>query len=68
VRGKGLLLAMELNRDMAGSVVMSCMQKGLLLNQVKPNVLRFIPPLIVTEPDVDEAVGVLEEVLSLHRS
>ncbi len=68
VRGQGLLLAMEFNRDMAGGVVMSCMQKGLLLNQVKPNVIRFIPPLIVTKSEVDEAVGVLEEVLSLPRS
>mgnify|MGYP001416600260 CR=1 FL=1 len=67
VRGKGLLLAMEFDRDIAESAVMSCLEKGLLLNKVKPNVLRFIPPLIVTEAEVDEAIGLLEEVLSLHR-
>ena len=68
VRGQGLLLAMEFNREIADSALMSCLERGLLLNRVKPNVLRFIPPLIVTESDVDEAMGVLEEVLSLHRS
>lgn len=66
VRGKGLLLAMEFDRDIAESAVMSCLKKGLLLNRVKSNVLRFIPPLIVTEAEVDEAIGLLEEVLRLH--
>ena len=68
IRGQGLLLAMEFSRDIADDVVMSCLERGLLLNQVKPNVLRFIPPLIVTESDVDEATGMLDEVLGRYQS
>lgn len=64
VRGRGLLKAMEFGRDMADDVLMGCLDKGLLVNRVKPNVLRFIPPLIVGEAEVDQAVDILEEVLA----
>jgi acetylornithine/N-succinyldiaminopimelate aminotransferase len=64
VRGRGLLKAMEFSRDMADGVLMGCLEKGLLVNRVKPNVLRFIPPLIVGEAEVDRAVDILEEVLA----
>jgi acetylornithine/N-succinyldiaminopimelate aminotransferase len=64
VRGRGLLLAMGLTGDIAEELVLACLKEGLLVNQVKPNALRFIPPLIVTEKDVDEALGILKAVLS----
>ncbi|MEW6034771.1 MAG: aspartate aminotransferase family protein [Chloroflexota bacterium] len=63
VRGRGLLLAMEFDRDIAEEVVLACMGRGLLLNKVKPNTVRFIPPLIITEKEVDEALGTLNTVL-----
>jgi 4-aminobutyrate aminotransferase-like enzyme len=49
---------------MADGVLMACLERGLLVNMVKPNVLRFIPPLIVGEAEVDRAVDTLEEVLT----
>jgi acetylornithine/N-succinyldiaminopimelate aminotransferase len=58
VRGKGLLLGMELDVAAAG-VVNACREKGLLINGVAEKVLRFLPPLIVTKADVDEAVAIL---------
>jgi acetylornithine/N-succinyldiaminopimelate aminotransferase len=64
VRGRGLLKAVEFSMDMAESVLMACLDRGLLVNKVKPNTLRFIPPLIVGQPEVDRAVGILEEVLA----
>ena len=64
VRGRGLLLALELSSDIAGSVVKACLEDGLLLNAVKPNAVRFMPPLIIGERDVDEAIGILERVLA----
>jgi len=64
VRGRGLLLAMEFSSDIAGGVVNACLQQGLLLNAVKPNALRFIPPLIIGEREVDEAIAILEDVLA----
>jgi len=64
VRGRGLLLALSFTSDVAEKVVLACLEKGLLVNQVKSNALRFIPPLIITEKDVDEALGILEEVFA----
>jgi acetylornithine/N-succinyldiaminopimelate aminotransferase len=64
IRGRGLLLAMSFDSDIVEKVVMDCLKEGLLVNQVKPKVLRFMPPLIITEKDVDEALGILETVLS----
>jgi len=64
VRGRGLLLAMEFSSDIAGGVVNACLQQGLLLNAVKSNAIRFIPPLIIGEREVDEAIAILERVLA----
>ena len=64
VRGRGLLKAMEFNNEIADSLVMACLEKGLLVNCVKPNALRFMPPLIIGEQEVDQAKGILEEVLA----
>jgi acetylornithine/N-succinyldiaminopimelate aminotransferase len=64
VRGMGLLKAMEFDRDIADSVLAACLDRGLLVNKVKPNTVRFIPPLVIGEQEVDQAEGILEEVLS----
>ncbi|MBI4185957.1 MAG: acetylornithine transaminase [Chloroflexi bacterium] len=64
VRGRGLLVAMEFGGDIAQSVTAACLERGLLVNRVKPNALRFMPPLIIGEDEVDEAVGILEQALS----
>ena len=63
-RGRGLLAALELGRDLAGQVVDGCLKEGLLLNAAKPNVVRFMPPLIATEAEVDEAISILAKVLA----
>ena len=62
VRGRGLLLAGLLDRD-ASTVVDECRARGLLVLTAGPDVLRLLPPLVVTEAEVDEALGVLREVL-----
>ncbi len=64
VRGRGLLAAMEFSRDIAQSVVSACLERGLLVNKLKPNALRFMPPLIIGNGEVDEALGILETVLA----
>jgi predicted acetylornithine/succinylornithine family transaminase len=64
VRGRGLMLAVELSSDIADSVVKACLEDGLLLNAVKPNAVRFMPPLIIGKRDVDKAMGILERVLA----
>ncbi|MDI6725840.1 MAG: aspartate aminotransferase family protein [Smithellaceae bacterium] len=64
VRGKGLMIGMELTLDGTG-IVKSLMERGVLINCVGERVLRFVPPLIVTEGEIDEVVNILDEVLSL---
>ena len=64
VRGRGLLAAMEFRRDIAQSVVNACLEHGLLVNELKPNALRFMPPLIISNSEVDEALGILETALA----
>jgi len=61
VRGKGLLVGMELTRD-GDSIVRACLEKGVLINCTAGNVLRFIPPLIVQQKDIDRLIDVLERV------
>jgi acetylornithine/succinyldiaminopimelate/putrescine aminotransferase len=61
VRGKGLILGMELKME-GGSIVKEMMKRGFLINCTMGNVLRFLPPLIVTPGEVDQLVEALEEV------
>jgi predicted acetylornithine/succinylornithine family transaminase len=62
VRGQGLILAVELTVPGA-EFVEKCMEKGLLINCTNGNVLRFVPPLILTRQDVEKAIGILDGVL-----
>ncbi|MBE9512520.1 MAG: acetylornithine transaminase [Chloroflexi bacterium] len=64
VRGRGLLAAMEFSSEIAQSVVTACLDRGLLVNKLKPNALRFMPPLVVSSREVDEAIGILDKALS----
>lgn len=64
VRGRGLLIAVEFNQDISQRMVKYCLEEGLLVNSLKPNALRFMPPLIITKSDVDDAVSILEKALS----
>jgi len=61
VRGRGLILGMELKIEGA-EIVKKMMKKGFLINCTAGNVLRFLPPLIVTEEEVDRMIKALEEV------
>jgi acetylornithine aminotransferase/acetylornithine/N-succinyldiaminopimelate aminotransferase len=63
IRGKGLIWAIELAGPLAEDAVNMCLQEGLLINNVKPTALRMIPPLTVTEADIDRALEIIETVL-----
>ena len=58
VKGSGL----EISKNKAPEVMKLCLEKGLLINAVRPNTLRLFPPLNVTEGDINKAVAILEEV------
>ena len=63
-RGRGLLVAIEFDSDIAASALSACLERGLLVNRLKPNALRFIPPLIIGYGEVDEALGILDKALA----
>jgi acetylornithine/N-succinyldiaminopimelate aminotransferase len=62
VRGRGLMIGMEL--EIPGAhVVQRCLEKGFIINCTHDTVLRFVPPLIVQEHEIDQLIQVLDEVL-----
>jgi acetylornithine/succinyldiaminopimelate/putrescine aminotransferase len=63
VRGRGLLWAIELDRELAETAVRACLEKGLILNAVKPTALRLMPPLVVSQEELDSAVEIIDGVL-----
>ena len=63
VRGKGLLLGLEMTRK-AASLVSHCASQGLLVGAANENVLRFTPPLIITQPDIDQALVKLRKAIT----
>ena len=62
VRGRGLLVGMELDRR-GNRVVTLCQERGLLVNCTADKVIRFLPPLIITRSELDEAVAILRGAL-----
>jgi len=62
VRGRGLILGMELTIPGA-DIVSKALEKGLLINCTANTVLRFLPPLIVTREEIDEALNILDSIL-----
>ena len=61
-RGAGLLQGLEFDIPV-GEVIVKAMDKGLILINAGANVLRFIPPLIIEEEDVDAMISILRAVL-----
>jgi acetylornithine/N-succinyldiaminopimelate aminotransferase len=63
VRGKGLLLAMELGQPVASQVVDAALERGLLINAPRPGVLRFMPALNVSRSEIDEMMEMLRQAI-----
>jgi len=62
LRGRGLLIGIEVTAD-AKAIVAKCMERGLLILTAGDDVLRLVPPLILTEAETDEGLAILEGVL-----
>ncbi|MFA5468834.1 MAG: aspartate aminotransferase family protein [Sphaerochaetaceae bacterium] len=60
VRGLGLMLGVELTVP-SRPIISACMDKGLLIASAGENVLRFVPPLTITEAEVERALSLLKE-------
>jgi acetylornithine/N-succinyldiaminopimelate aminotransferase len=62
VRGAGLMIGAQLDHP-GKQIVDAAMERGLLINCTHETVLRFLPPYIITEKEVDQAIGILDQVL-----
>jgi acetylornithine/N-succinyldiaminopimelate aminotransferase len=62
VRGAGLMWGLQLTRD-ATALVPAALAHGVVVNRTAETVVRLLPPLVITEPDVDEALGRLDTAL-----
>ena len=62
VRGAGLMWGLELTRD-AAAVVPAALERGVVVNRTAETVVRLLPPLVITEPEVDEALARLDAAL-----
>ena len=63
VRGRGLMLGVVLNAPVAKQAVHGGLEKGLILNAPKENVLRLTPPLIISQQELDTALNTLRTIL-----
>ncbi len=62
VRGRGMMIGLELNRSCSG-IVNQGLKLGLLLNCIHDTTLRFTPPLVITEVQIDEVIDKLDTIL-----
>jgi acetylornithine aminotransferase len=63
VRGRGLMVGMELSIE-GGEIVKTALDRGLLINCTVGKVLRFVPPLIVTQEEIDQMIEILDKIFS----
>ena len=63
VRGLGLIIGLELETQ-GGPIVNACLEKGFLINCTQDKILRFLPPLIVEQEEIDQMVDCLDGIFS----
>ena len=62
IRGKGLMLAIELDRPCA-ELVKQCLDQGLLINVTAGNVIRLLPPYVMTQQQADRLVSIVSDTV-----
>jgi predicted acetylornithine/succinylornithine family transaminase len=63
VRGRGLLLGLELSDNKAAEVEAGCRERGLIVNKLGEALLRIAPPLVLSAAEADEGLGILKEAM-----
>lgn len=63
VRGLGLMLGIELNKEIAKEVVLGCLDKGVIFNNIGAKIVRFLPPLCISKGEIDQAIDILNVAL-----
>lgn len=62
VRGMGLILGLELGKE-GGQIVNKLLEKGIIINCTRGNILRFLPPFVITRDQIDNMIGLLDKEL-----
>jgi acetylornithine/succinyldiaminopimelate/putrescine aminotransferase len=62
VRGLGAMIGLELPDGGARSVAEACLERKVLVNDIGDKVIRFVPPLVISDDEIDHGLGILEEV------
>ncbi len=63
VRGKGLMWAVQFTSDIGERITNAALANGLIVNNVRPNAVRIVPPLTVTEEELEQGLAILEHVI-----
>jgi predicted acetylornithine/succinylornithine family transaminase len=63
IRGIGLMVGIELAAEGARKAQSAALERGLIINAIGDTILRLLPPLIVTQDEIDHAVAILDEVI-----
>ena len=63
VRGRGIHPGAAARPSRAAPIVAACLARGVLINCTADTVLRLLPPLVITEAEIDQALAIVEEVL-----
>ena len=64
IRGKGLLIAIQFDGDIADKALELVRNEGVLSNMVKPNALRLMPPLTITKQEIEEGIERIRKALT----
>jgi acetylornithine/N-succinyldiaminopimelate aminotransferase len=64
VRGRGLMVAADVDADARAAAARALTEEKLIVNATGPGTLRFLPPLVVSEAEVDDALARLRRVLA----
>ena len=67
VRGKGLMIGLELHNNIAKDIAKMCLENYLLINAIGDNIIRFLPPLTVHKKNINNAIKILENVFESCR-
>ena len=62
IRGMGLLIAVEFDNEISADILSKSNKEGLLLNAVKPNAIRIMPPLTISSSEINQGLECLESV------
>ncbi|MBU0610555.1 MAG: acetylornithine transaminase, partial [Armatimonadetes bacterium] len=63
VRGKGLLLGLELSEPKGTQLDAACRERGLIVNKLQDQLIRLAPPLVLTQAEAQEALAILKDAM-----